>query len=66
MIVHNGDINYDYFCMNSSTGSESKNYDFIDYTEKRDEISTKIYLRGNNGLTDVVDIDDMLPASEIN
>ena len=35
----------------------------IDYTKKRDEISTKIYLRGNNGFPDGVGIDVMLPES---
>ena len=35
MSVENGDINGDYFYMNGSTGSESKNHDSIDYKNKK-------------------------------
>ena len=60
--VDNGDIYGDYFCMNSSTGYFINNHNSIDYTKKRDGISTNTYLRENNGLLDGVDIDDMLLA----
>ena len=63
MSVENGDINGDYCYMNSYTGSVINNQNSIDYTNKRDEISTNKYLRENTGLPDGVDIDDMLPAS---
>ena len=43
--VDNGDVNGDYFYMNSSTGSVIKNHNLIDYTKKRDKFSTNIYLR---------------------
>ena len=52
--------------MNISTRSEINNHNSIDYTKKRYEISTNIYLRENNGLSDGVDIDYMLPASTLN
>ena len=52
--------------MNSSTGSVINNNNLIDYTNKRDEFSTNIYLRENNGLPDGVYIEDMLPASALN
>ena len=42
------------------------NHNSVDYTKKRDEISTNIYLRGNNGLLHGVYIDDMLPESSPN
>ena len=45
MSVDNGDVNGDYFYMNSSTGSVIKNHNLIDYTKKRDKFSTDIYLR---------------------
>ena len=45
MSVENGDINGDYCYMNSYTGSVINNQNSIDYTNKRDEISTNKYLR---------------------
>ena len=66
MSVENGDINGDYYCMNISTGSVINNKNSIDYENKRDEISTNKYLRGNNGLPYGIEIDDMLPASATN
>ena len=65
-IVDNGDVNGVYCYMNSSTGYESDNNNSIDYTNKRDEISTKIYLMGSNGLPYGVGIDFILPASALN
>ena len=50
MSVGNGDVNGDYFYMNNSTVSVINNHNSVDYTHKRDEISSNIYLRGNNGL----------------
>ena len=50
--------------MNSSTGSIIKSHNSIDYI--KNEISTSIDLRENNGLPDGVDIYDMLPASAPN
>ena len=66
MSVENGGANSDYCLMNSSTGSESRNHNSIDYTKKIDEISTKIYLMEKNGFPYGVDMDDMLPASALN
>ena len=66
MIVDNVDVNNDYCYMNSSTGQDINNHNFMDYTKKRDEISTDRYLMKNNGFPDGVDIDDMLPASTLN
>ena len=66
MSVKNGDVNGDYCYMNISTGSVINNQNSIDYANKRDEISTNIYLRGKNGLPDGVEIDDLLPASTLN
>ena len=66
MSVDNGDINYDYCYMNSSNGSKSKNHNSIDYTNKRDEISTTRYLMENNRLTNSVGIGIMLTASTLN
>ena len=66
MSVGNSDINGEYWYTNSSTGSELKNHNYVDYTMKRYEISANIYLREINGLPDDVDIDDMLPASSLN
>ena len=43
MSVDKGDINGDSFYMNSSTGYESKNHNFVDYTKKIYEISTNRY-----------------------
>ena len=43
--VGNSDINGDYFYMNTSTGYVINNHNSIDYTKKRDEISTNRYLR---------------------
>ena len=60
------EINGNYYYMNSSTGSESKNHNTIYYTKKRDEISNNRYLRENIALLDGVSIDDMLPASALN
>ena len=64
MSVYNGDVNDNYFYMNSSTGSIIKSHNSIDYI--KNEISTSIDLRENNGLPDGVDIYDMLPASAPN
>ena len=66
MSVDNGDINGDYCYMNDSTISESKKQNYIDQTKKIDEISTNRYLMKDNGLTDGVSIDNMLPASALN
>ena len=52
--------------MSSSTVYESKNHNSTYYTKKRDDISTNIYLRGDNGLQDGVDIYYMLPVSAPN
>ena len=60
------EINGNYYYMNSSTGSESKNHNTIYYTKKRDEISNNIYLMENNGLLNGVGIDVMLPISRLN
>ena len=46
--------------MNISTVCVINNHNSIHYTNKIDEISTDTYLRGNNGLSDGVDINDML------
>ena len=54
--VDNGDVNGDFFYMNSSTGYVINNHDYIDYTKKRYEIYAKTYLRENNRLPDGVDI----------
>ena len=66
MIVDNGDVNGDYCYMNSSNGYFIDNQNLIDYINKIDDFSTNIYLKKNNGLPDVVDIDDMSPASALN
>ena len=66
MSVYNGDANGEFFHMNSFTGSVINNYNYNYYTEKRDEISTNIYLRENNEFPDGVYIDNMLPASSPN
>ena len=63
MSFYSGDVNGDYFYMNSSNWYVIINHTSVDYTKKRDEISTNKYLRGNNGLLDVIDTDDMLLAS---
>ena len=63
MSVDNGCVNGDYFYMNSSTVSDIKNHNSVDYTNKIDEISTNVYLGENNGLPDGVDIGGMLPSS---
>ena len=52
--------------MNSSNESDINNKNYIDYTQKRYEIPTNIYLRENNGLPCGVDINDMLPESLLN
>ena len=59
-------VNGNYFYMNNYTVSESKNHNSIDYTKKRDENSTNIYLMEINGLPDGICIDDMLPAPILN
>ena len=64
--VDNGDINGDSSYINGSTGSESNNPNSVDYTKKRDEISTNRYLMENNGLQDYVGIDVILPAPALN
>ena len=64
--VENGDVNGYYCYMNRYTGSFINNHNPIDYTNKRDGISTSRYLRENNGLPDDVDIDYMLPSSALN
>ena len=66
MNVDNGYVNDDNNNMNSSTGSDINNQNYIDYTKKIYEIYTNRYLRENNGWPDGVDIDDMLPASTLN
>ena len=66
MSVDNGDVNGDYCYRNSSTGSESKNHNSINYTNKIDEISTNRYLMENIELPDGVGIDVMLPVSKLN
>ena len=66
MRVRNGDFNVNYCFMNSYTGYESKSHNSIDYTKKIDRISTNKYLRGNIGLLDGVNNDDMLPVSATN
>ena len=66
MIVDNDDVNGDYCYTNSYAGYVIKNNNIIDYTSKRDEFSTNIYLTGNNGLPDDADIDDRSPASAFN
>ena len=66
MSVDNGDVNGEYFYMNSSTGSEFKNHSYIEYTKKIDEMYTNKCIMKNNGLTDGVGIDDMLPTSILN
>ena len=66
MSVENGDNNGDFCYVNSSTGSESNNHNSVDSTKKIYEISTNIYLMENNGLPDVLVIDDMLSASALN
>ena len=63
MSVENGVFSSEYFCMNSSTGSWTKNHNCINYTKKKDEISTNRCLMENNGLPYGVGIDDMLSAS---
>ena len=65
MNVENVDVNGDYCYMNIYTVSESNNHNSIDYTKKKDEISTNIYFMENNGLPDGVGIDVMLPASTL-
>ena len=52
--------------MNSSTVYLIRNQNSIEFTKKRDEIYTNKYLRGNNGIPDGADIDEMLPASAPN
>ena len=54
MIVDNGGVNVDYLYLNISTGSESKNHNSVDYSNKIDKMSTKSYLRENIGLPDSV------------
>ena len=49
MSVDNGYVKGDYFYMNSSTGYFIKNHIFIDYANKRDEISTNKHLRNIMG-----------------
>ena len=66
IIFDNGYVTGDYCYMNSYTGSESKNQNYIDYANKIYEISTNRYLNENYGLPDSVDIDDMLPSSALN
>ena len=64
--VENGDINGDYFYINSSMGSVINNHNYIDYTKKRYEIFTNRQLIENIVLTDGVEIHDMLPESALN
>ena len=54
MSVDNGDVNGDYCYTNSSTVYESKNHNYIYYTNKRDEIYTNRYVMENNGSPDGV------------
>ena len=60
--VENGDVNGYYCYINSSTGNFINNHNYIDYTNRRYEMYTNIYLRENNGLPDGVEINDMLSA----
>ena len=60
--IDNGDSNGDHCCVNSSIGYVTNNHDFIDYTKKIYEISTNRYFRGNNGLPDDIEIDDILTS----
>ena len=66
MSVENGDVNGDHFYINSSTRYESNNHNSIGYTNKRDSISTYMYLMVINVLPDGVGIDFMFPASTLN
>ena len=66
MSVQNSYVNGDYCYMNISTGYESKNYNYIDYINKRDEMSANIYLMGNNGFPDGVGIGVILTGSAPN
>ena len=65
MSVDNGDVNDNYCYMSGCTVYESKNHNPIEYNNKRDEISSNIYLRGNNGLPDGVCIDVILTPSAL-
>ena len=48
MSMDNGDNNGGCFYINSSTLHESKDHNYIDYTNKLDEISINRYLMINN------------------
>ena len=52
--------------MNIYTGYDINNKSFISYTKKRDEISTNIFVRKNNGSPDGVYIVEVLPAYALN
>ena len=62
IIVDNVDDNGDYCYINSSTIYVINNHNSVDYTKKINKFSINIYLRGYNGLSGGVYIDDMLPA----
>ena len=66
MSVENGDVNVDYFYINSSTVYVINNHNYIDYTKNIYESSNNRHVKGNNGLLGGVGIDDMLPASAPN
>ena len=51
--------------MNTHTISEAREQNFIDSTNRSDEITPNISETENNGLQDGVDIDVMLPASTL-
>ena len=42
--VENGDVNGYYYYINTSTGYESNNHSYIDYTKKRDKIYINKYI----------------------
>ena len=66
MSVDNGDVNGDYFYMDSSTRYESNDQSSFDYTKKRDEIYINRCLIEHNGWPYSARIDVMLPASMLN
>ena len=66
MSVENGDDSGGYCCMNIFIGYESKKRNYIYSTNKRDKISTNIYVIEKNELPDGVGLVFMLPASKLN
>ena len=63
--VENGYVDGDHCYMNSTTVSEAKNQNSVDYTQKRDDIARNISKMENTGLQDDDDIDVMLPSSTL-